>query len=408
MKGRSPFLESLLAVTALVSLAFSLVLSLHRPEPATAREGADSFSRGPVGHRAFLEFLEALGVKAERFRSFVYDSPRDPLFFLEPEPEAVFGGKAFGLRPSVVSRVEMGLPTVLVLPKWKWEGKKSVFRLEDLRRVESVLRAAFPRPEEAPMLSRKSLGPGKADEPILVSAADGIPSLMVHLPMPQVMELRNLGQPLLGRPDACLAAGFPDRDGPLFVVSDPDLLHNFNLGRANHGTFWAAFLGEILQAEKVYLDESFHGFGLLPSLGEELASFPGILLLVQVILLLLGMGWAAFHRFGPPLRVGEGGRGAAISLVEAGAGILERALPGEELAREYVECILRDAAERLHLPPGRDMDTLALSLDRAASARGVDPGAREALSAAHSGMEGARRAWAFRRRLLGKGRGKSG
>ena len=407
MKKRGPLFRSprvtrvLLLGAALASLAFSLVLASREPLPPAKEGEAHSFSKGPVGHQAFFEFLRALGVDARRFRNTAFDAPRDPLFFIEPRPEAFFGGRQFSLADALKSRLRRGLPTVLVLPKWRWNKKKKAFQLLDLPSAARVLAAAFPG-GDGPGLARAPL-PGRRNEKgaVLVPGRAGIPDVLVDLPDPQVLRLKGFGEVLLGRPEACLAAAFPDRDGPLYLVSDPDLLHNFNLHRGDHGAFWAAFVERILHPERVYVEEVFHGLGRIPSLGRALSAFPGSLLLAQGILLLLGLAWAAFHRFGPvrdpePPR----GRGPAV-LVDAAGRLLAAALDEKALAHDYVEWILRDTAGRMGLPPAGDLQALARALDEAARRRGAPPGAAEALEAVEEGREeGGRLAWEFRRRLL--------
>ncbi|HHI69183.1 MAG TPA: DUF4350 domain-containing protein [Planctomycetes bacterium] len=407
MKKRGPLFRSprvsrvLLLGAALASLAFSLVLASREPLPPAKKEEAHSFSKGPVGHQAFFEFLRALGVDARRFRNTAFDAPRDPLFFIEPRPESSFGGRQFSLAEALGARVQRGLPTVLVLPKWRWNKKKKAFQLLDLPAAARVLAAAFPG-REGPELSRGAL-PGRREGKgaALVPGRAGIPDLLVDLPDPQEIRLKGFGEVLLGRPEACLAAGFPDREGPLYLVSDPDLLHNFNLHRGDHGAFWAAFVERILHPERVYVEEVFHGLGRIPSLGRALSAFPGSLLLAQGILLLLGLAWAAFHRFGPvrdpePPR----GRGPAV-LVDAAGRLLAAALDEKALAHDYVEWILRDTAGRMGLPPAGDLQALARALDEAARRREIPPGAAEALAAvAEAREEGGRLAWEFRRRLL--------
>ncbi len=404
MKGRGLGFPVLLLGTGLASLAFSLVLAFRRPGPPPESPGAaNSFAGGPLGHKAFLEFLRALGVEALRFRSSFFDAPREPLFFLEPRPGAKLGGRRLYLARAISERLQAGLPTVVVLPKWKWDPGKKTFRLQDPAQVARILEGAFPDKEGRPDLSRAPLPWRRGKGPLLVPGGGGIPDLSVDLPAPQTLRLKGFGQVLLGRPQACLAAAFPDREGPLYVVADPDLLHNFNIHRGNHGTFWEAFVERILRAGRVYLDEVFHGLGRIPSLTGVLAAFPGSLFLVQGVLLLLGLAWASFQRFGPPLKENPPGTGGPGVLVDAGGQVLAAALARKDVEMDYTIWILRDTAEGLGRPLPKDPPVLAKALDSLAVKRGVPPGAGEALRLAEEGREGARRAWEFRVMLLGKG-----
>ncbi len=410
MKERKPLFRSfrasrlLLLGAASASLVFSLVLAFREPLPPVGKGEAHSFAKGPLGHRAFFEFLQALGVASFRFRTTAFDAPRDPLFFIEPRALAPFGGRMLDLSEALAARIRAGLPTVVVLPKWRWDEKKKVFRLMDRSKVGRVLAAAFSEGRDAPELSRGPL-PGSAGRQgaVLVAGRAGIPDVLVNLPEPQEIRLKGFGQVLLGRPDSCLAAAFPDSEGPLYLVSDPDLLHNFNLHRGNHGAFWAAFVEGVLHARRVYLDEVFHGLGRLPALAGALAAFPGSLLLVQGILLLLGLAWAALHRFGPPGEARPPVRRGPAVLVEAGGRLLAAALDETVLALDYVEWIFRDTAARMGLPPARDLPALARALDEAARRRGVSPGAEEILEPQGLGREERTRlAWEFRERILGR------
>ena len=410
MKRPATPLRWLIPLTALVSLVFSLALLLMGLQMGKDTEGRNSFSSGALGHRAFLDFLKAMEIRADRLTFPSFDSPRAPLFFIEPSPKVKLGGRNLIFSQALSRRLRVGLPTVVILPKWKRsKGRVSLLPLSDVKKILGAAAEGMPSAEGLEVRRAGLTGAGRVKGGVLLRGTRSLPDLVVDLPEPQTLSLGGGGEVLLGRPGAALAVGFPGREGPLFLVSDPDLLHNFNLQRADHGAFWALLLERVLGAEEVVVDEVFHGKGRLPSLWAQMVRFPESLIPFQILVLLFLLGWAAFHRFGPA----RGEKGAVArgpgEFVAAAGMVLARTMPEAHLARKYVEWMIRDTAVRFH--SGDDLAEAARLLDQLAERKGLEPAALRALEWAEEAEEsgrpweetaGPRAVWALRKGLFSR------
>jgi hypothetical protein len=371
--------RSIVIAIATISLVATIVAMVFgsrlAPAPAQPR---DSYGHGALGHRAFLETMRALGVHAERWTLPRYEPVEAPLFVIEPNGPSIFvSGVEHTLGELVRARITADRVTVLVLPKWT-PSMMGMVAPEGASRIHELL----------------------AELPFTVSLAsddtrDGWQLLDAHdgAGDPHTLELRwpqriEGGTEALG--DGRGSFVVHDGKGLLYVVSDPDLVHSFNLQRAEHAAYWHGFVTRTLGVDTIVIDEVFHGANRTRSLAEVFATWPGVLALAHLGLLVLTVLMMGRKRFGPPAPEGEPvGRGPR-EVIDVAASVLANGTGVPTLTTRYVEDLVDDLHRRLALPEGKTRERRAELVDEVATRRQLAPRAVELLAAARA-VEGKRR-----------------
>lgn len=366
-----------IAVISVIATTGALVLGRRlAPPPAQPR---DSYGGGPLGHRAFVETLRALGVRVERWSRPDYHPVGAPLFLLEPnQPWITVQGHTTTLGELVRTRITEERPTILVLPKWS-PGPLGMVVDTELREVYALL-------DELPMRLTVSRGP-LDDEWATIDAHDDVGTARrLELRWPQRIEG---GTPVLWDDHGSFVVSDPK--GVLFVVSDPDLVHSFDVHRGDHAAWWRDFVRDRLHADAIVIDEVFHGAVQTRSLAELFGRWPGVLVLAHGALIALVLLLTGRKRFGPPDPVPEAlGRGPR-EVIDVAASVLANGSRIPTLALRYVEDVVGDLHRRLGLTEGKTLEKRAELVDLAAQRRGVEPRAALLLHAARA-LEHTRRA----------------
>jgi len=225
-------------------------------------------------------------------------------------------------------------------------------------------------------------------------------------------QLGTIGDVVLGAKGGSLILRYQPRDqGVTWVVSEPDLLHNFNLHRAEHGAIWLALLRKELKSKTILVDEVFHGHSKKYALADKLSSFPNVLFVIHGLLLLLVFAWAGAHRFGVPIMGrGERERGPREVLFIT-TWVLAHGKRPQKLVVSYIQYCLRDAMERLRLESSGTLEERVQRLDQAAERLGIDAEGEKLLQMSQeidtnakmtfsSSLKWAQKAWSYRRHLL--------
>lgn len=327
-----------LAIVSLVATIATIVFGRTlAPPPAQPR---DSYGRGPLGHRAWAETMQALGVHVVRWTRTDYGDVSAPLFLVEPDrPEfQAEDGTRVSIAGLCASRAEAGRMTVIVLPKWVI-GAFGQVGPELPGRVHDVLAGT---PFESAQVVWQPRITAHREEIRATSSVLG--ERQLALPWPQTV----VGpQPLLSGPTGTFIAADPS--GRTFVISDPDLLHNFDVQRVDHAAVLHDFVTEVLHADTIVVDEVFHEHVQTRSLAELFAHFPGLLALVHGALAILVVLFYGRRRFGPPRsEPAPYGRGPR-EVIDVAAGVLASGQTVENLAPRYVEQVILDAHRRLGL-----------------------------------------------------------
>lgn len=390
----SPKVRRAILLALFVSAAAALATLLYGARFVTPQAGpTDSYGSGPLGHRAFAETMEHLGIHVLQNRGDRYDRGTAPLLLLEPGLEARVEGRLRRLSDALASRRASGLPTLVVPPKWTFEvglvADGAASPVDD-GAIKSVLAAALPTGELLSIARHEDTEGHHRLEGLLGDFTVEAPELQV-LPTPPasatVLLESELGAVVLAAADGTV------------IVSDPDLVHNYNFHRADHAALWLALIDR-MQADTLVIDETFHGHGNVLSLKEALGQFPAILLVAHGLMLLLLVFAMGGRRFGPPLGEPRRAHGPQEAIAVA-ASVLADGQPIGLLAYHYVLETFEDLRRRLDLAAAPSPDTLAERLDALAHERHLPPGAAKLLRRARALDPRGRRvhheAWAIAR-----------
>ncbi|MCC7138485.1 MAG: hypothetical protein IT460_08690 [Planctomycetes bacterium] len=409
--------RALALLVAAVAVSFGVCFAVFVVGAREERSaGADVDSVSALGHRPFVELLEALGVPVlvGRSRSVARAGPGALVVVAEPRPSEDAPARGGGGPGSVLAGRRA--PILLVLPK------RRPGRLDDAGRwVESE--TTLPASEVATVLRRFG---GDADVVHVADAAraaalrDGELSPTVAPPLQLLAPHRGL-RPIVASDDGVLLgqleppdASDEDEDDagdapPVYVLSDPDVLAAHGLHRGRNAELVVGWVERLRPpGGMVVLDAQAQGRGRTPSLWRELTSWPLALPVGTALLAALAAAWCGARRFGAPRPAASPSRARTRPLVEHAAELLEHGGHTAHALSRYAAVALHAAARDVHAPPGLTAEDARAWLDRAAAARGVGTTVAEleavvATAARHpdpgTAIDAARRVHAWRRAL---------
>lgn len=354
--------------------------SLSHPDPV----GPTVYSKSAIGHLAFRSLLDDLGVpvSVSESGSGRYVSGDSVLIVAEPRTDSETLAE---VRAMLTAR-----KVLLVLPKRTGtpDPHRPYWLAEDKLVSEmSVLAVLHLADADAAIVRDASLAGLKGD-----SALAGAPAI----DHPQLMRSRAM-HPLLAFADGMLIGEMRTRTGRIAVLSDPDLIANYNLARGDNAPL-AVSVVEHLRDENsggsVIFDEFSHGFSEKPFhiLG-ILFQFPFVLVTVQMGLAALVLIWAAAGRFGAPAPLAPALEAGKRSLIDNATRLLAQSGRIPDLSERYCEEIVRDTGRQLRAPGDLDVRALIAWISRG-------PGAPKA----PEGTIAPGQIWKWRKELLGESR----
>jgi hypothetical protein len=350
---------ALIAVIGVVgaSLAVAVVLTVLGNDLGDQRSaGVDGYSVSAIGHRGLVQLLERLGVPVVVSRNDSAARAR-PGLLIVAEP-AVSDPAS---RARLAALVDAAPRALVVLPKWygsvergkRWIEDASLLPVDD---VTAVL--------EAIDLDRVTVH--RALAPVIGLAWQGVqpvirePQLVASAALTAVVA-DPAGDQLLGR---------RDRDNSeLYVLSDPDVLNNFGLRRAENARFVARLIDGLRDGGPVVIDETLHGYARTPSLVHALLGFPLVLATIQALVCAVLVVWAAMVRFGPrraappPIAPGKD------FLIRNTAALLQHGGHHAHALRRYLALSVAAVRHALHAP-ALPSDAMTAWLERVRRARG--------------------------------------
>jgi hypothetical protein len=161
-----------------------------------------------------------------------------------------------------------------------------------------------------------------------------------------------------------LVAVVPRGKGEIVVVSDPEILANAHIARADNSVLAAQLLAP--EGQPVDFDEYYHGLAVRGN-PLYLLTRPGFAAMTTAILLVIGVvAWRAAVYLGPPLPDIERSRRDIQEYIHAMGAFFSRGRGHRRfLVREVREGVLHELCEELHLPPHTiNVDTIASALAR--------------------------------------------
>ena len=388
-----------------VSMVLGLALSAHpeRLEAVTSAD-ADSYSYSLIGHRALYAFLERSGFEVSRVRRRLYGEADAGTVLLVAEPDpppmrrAVRDSTDIEEAPPIVFGSNPGA-LAIVLPKWRGvpdERTPTWLHEMKLRPLVEVARSGSQY-----FLPRTTLVRGGGHDSLRCATAWG-ESVTVAVPHLQWLKatLRPANDtaaagvdPIVWRDSIVIAARFTraitypafdeeDEDpthtllDTLFLISDPDLLNNSGLARADHARLVRRFFAETVGVHRVLFDERIHHGLLSRSLAAELLGFPLVLLFAQAIVLLVFLAWASSMRFGAPTALAPRPTSGA-ALIDTAAELLSAAGMPALTLQIYWEQVLREVAGRYAIATAGTRRQLLGALAELSRARGAQADVRE-------------------------------
>ncbi|MCA9321722.1 MAG: DUF4350 domain-containing protein [Salinibacterium sp.] len=273
----------------------------------------DVYSTSALGHHALRAFLVELGYEVRVDRRPPNASSRHRSLLVLAEPHASTPAEMERL----VRQVESAHHVLVVLPKWRGQGR----RLGNRSWVESVSidpTSALALLDALELEAELEIG-GEGD-------ADWVP--WDESPEP------SLGDPVQALLGDDLEPFLETRHGlivgerssawnhKLWVVSDPDLLNNHGLARGENAEIVASLFKVMAgdQGFDVVFDETTHGHEVGRGVWSQLLSFPLVILLFQGLLLLGFLAWSAAGAFGAriedPLKTSIGRRALVDNTAE--------------------------------------------------------------------------------------------
>ena len=379
-----------------VSMVLALALSAH-PErlEAVRSAGTDSYSYSLIGYRGLHAFLERSGFDVSRVRVRHWNSDTEPgtvLVLAEPDAPPVRRGVKDSTDTDEEASVDaQPLPGALALVLPKWRGVPDERTPAWLREMQLLPLADVARAGSAHILWRTTLVRSGGTDSLRCATAWG-ESLTVVAPRLQWLKTAPGVAPIVWRDSIVIVARFEhefryvtwngdDEDtletalDTLYLVSDPDLLNNRGLARADHARLVRRLFAEELVVHRVLFDERIHHGLLSRSLAAELLGFPLVLLFAQAIVLLVFLAWASSARFGAPTALAPRPTSGA-ALVDTAAELLSAAgIPALTL-QIYWEQVLREVAGRYAIGTAGTRRRLLADVAELSRARGAQADVR--------------------------------
>jgi hypothetical protein len=358
-----------LAALGTVSLlAFVALLVFGEELGAAPSPGADAYSRSALGHAGFVAFVRRLGhpVLVSRWRSDAR-APKDALLVLaEPEVHERERGRKEMLR-AVLDREG---PVLAVLPKRvgteddSHPGWLSSVRPIELPLVQDVL-DALTDGEVAARVHRRG-GPSEEWQGGEIRVA---PTLAA----PQLLDPADGLEPLVAGPAGVLVARVERAAGPLFLLSDPDVLANHGLARGDNAVLLARVLAAAVPpGGTVVVDETLHGGSLPPSIARELFRWPLVLAVLQAAIAAFALLLAAVGRHGAPSPEEGGVPAGKRVLLENTADLLHSGGHHAHVLKHYLDGAVQHVLRATHAPPGLSRAEADEWIARARRSRGVE------------------------------------
>jgi len=350
---------AVLIAVGLLSFVAAALVGIYADPKTEGTFGSNAYSYSAIGHRAWTEILEDLAVPVvlSRNESAAKAYQSDALLvYAQPgaDPDAV----------EILEQMEETDRVLLVLPKWTgWPGFQNRRWIGTLRplEIETVNKVLAVVDEEAEVVRPDGpQGWRTQDWDILPTLAD--PQLIVS----------DQITPIVSSEAGVLLGEYRWNGTTVWVLADPDIINNSGIDEGDNAAFAVAMIGALLPAgSAAVFDETIHGFALSPDLWQALLTFPLNLAILQSLVAVAILVWAAVGRFGAPLPPRARLDAGKQVLIANTASLFQYAGTLADILARYRETCLRDLGRHLHIP--RDIEGAALAhwLDQVGEARGT-------------------------------------
>ena len=402
MDGRVFSKRVVIAIFAIgtISLVAAVIFGLAGPPQGDAESnGADAFSRSAVGHRAFREVLDEVGIPvlASRYRS-SERAGEGVLIVAEPRLSQVPGGAGkLGDMLQEADRV------IIVLPKRR--GKPDEDNDDWVEKVYPVSRSE--------VNSLLSLLPGEHDLVRVGGDPGAYPwknhklAGTPHIEDPQLLESGDL-EPIVESEDGILLGrvsdaamdeyrenqwefqGFGEEDdsdsdtqpeppmdaeplADVLVLSDPDVLSNHGIDEGANATFSVSMVEYVRQSRgPVVFDETLHGFESEPAFTRAIFEFPLVLITLNFVLLVIVAIWAGLGRFGRPTEAEPAIEPGKRFLIDNTAQLLQTGGHDTHMLRRLAWAVVDHVGRELRAPSELERWKKVRWIDKVSQRRGLE------------------------------------
>jgi hypothetical protein len=341
--GEGAFRPATIIIVALVGiLAFvaMLVLGAYAPDLRSGRNGGThALSNAATGFSGIVRLAGATGRNPLIARNEQMFETED-LVVLTPESGATQMGRILSRRTTK--------PTLVVMPKWitvPHPAHPGWVRAGGLRPEWDLDKTLAP---DHPLKIERRPSSGRPLRTVL----DYAPAeLRFVAPGPLQTASGPRLQPILtdeaGRP-VLVKAG----DGPLYLLTDPDLLSNRAMADRRQAAAALALLDFLnsTEAKSVVFDVTLHGLGRSRSPLRLLFDPPFLAVTLAVAVALLLAGLQASTRFGPPRRAQRAIAFGKAALIDNAAALVRQARREAALGGRYAEMIREKAVTVFGVP----------------------------------------------------------
>lgn len=353
----------------------ALFIAIIKDDAGVPAPGATPQSESAIGQKAFVTFLETMGVPTGfSFGELLSFVGVDQLTMLiEPDPAAI----SFQDLPR-----RMDAKTVLlVLPKW----------------VET------PDKEKPRWIARAGLMERAAVQEMAGSVVGGVDILRFAAPVgfnrndyrnaptlsrPQLMRSNRL-KAIIAAPEGILLGSIKRGRSTIYVLSDPDVLNNHGLDNGNNGALMLGIVNRLRGEGGVAIDYGIYRDIAAKSMWRRLVEPPLVGITAILFFSLALLLWHASTRFGQPLKLAPPVERGKLALIANSAALFQTREHNYDLLECYLEQQLSEllrqqpqlarlsGAARIksldHLSQLRATPYSYSALDQLVKARTVDP-----------------------------------
>jgi len=303
---------------------------------------ANSYSPSALGHQAFIELLNTIGIPTRSSRYATLDKARTASLLVIAEPP----NRA--LTASDVKKIMSAPNILLILPKRQGDQANDNPDLQNPNWVSFQLLLTKAAVQKiARKFIKKSRIMRSQSKPVWRLTIGNIKPTVKN---PQFIKSDQL-TPLISSNKGIFVGQYKTGSGTLWVASDPDVFTNFGLGQSDNAVFATKLIETIRQGDgPVIFDEILHGFEIKPNFWGSMFQMPFLIATITAIMSIALLLWAASGRFGaarPPKPVLAPGK---TGLIENTVHLLSFGSFMPSLMLRYINLVTDDVKQDLNAP----------------------------------------------------------
>lgn len=294
----SPNLIPVFVVIVIFMFVVGLI-SYANSDSFSSESNQHSQSYGLLGHHALRSILEKLQFEVNTNRSMTMQpGANSSVLFIVPSAKKIKKFSKISLKQNIKNILQSSANVVVVCPKWqevteKQKGKLVTIekKITTLKKVRHFVRNLHNRVK----LFRSNF----SNFDVTYKERSFSLQTSGHI---QLFENNNHFVPIVHSPYGNLVIKLPSKKGNFFLVSDPDIFTNQEIGKEDNGFLIINLLNKITNTKKIWLDEVGHGFGRHPSIIRILLRFPVVCITIQLLfffVFLIARLWNPFHQITP-------------------------------------------------------------------------------------------------------------